>query len=233
MGIPFLATIDTELLHWFNGSSSLFLDSMSQILTSGFTWSALYVALAFIVIKNNDTMAQIWLAIGCVFLCVLLAGGVDDLIVKPLAARLRPTYDPMMKYTIHIVNGVHGGGRYSFFSAHAANTFAIALFMCYMVRSRLLSVSLILWSAINCWTRLYLGVHYPSDILVGLVYGAAVATLVFFLYRHLYRKISSNQTYISTQYTRTGYSRNDIHMVVTVLMLIYIYVLCRTVATVY
>lgn len=233
MGISFLAAVDTELLHMFNNSNSLFLDSMAQILTSGFTWAALYIALIFLIIKNNETMVQIWLAIGCAVLCVMLAGGVDDLIVKPLAGRLRPTYDPAVKYTLHIVDGIYGGGKYSFFSAHAANTFSLALFLCYMVRSKALGVALVTWSAVNCWTRLYLGVHYPSDILVGLAWGAVVATLVYLLYRHLYRKLSPNQNYISTQFTSTGYSRSDINWVLSVLMLIYIYILCRSVAAIY
>lgn len=220
---------DLGVLQFFNSSSSLFYDNFAQVLTNGLTWIPLYLALIYLVIKNNETMTQISLAIGCVLLCVALSGGVDDLIVKPLVGRLRPTYDPMVKYSIDIVDGLHGGGQYSFFSAHAANTFTIAMFFALMVRSRLLSAGLFAWSLVNCWTRLYLGVHYPSDILVGLLWGGVVATLVYLVYYRTYRRISPALNYVSTQYTSTGYSRSDIDMVMTILMFTFLYTVLKTI----
>lgn len=220
---------DLGVLQFFNSSSSLFYDNFAQVLTNGLTWIPLYLALIYLVIKNNETMTQISLAIGCVLLCVALSGGVDDLIVKPLVGRLRPTYDPMVKYSIDIVDGLHGGGQYSFFSAHAANTFTIAMFFALMVRSRLLSGGLFAWSLVNCWTRLYLGVHYPSDILVGLLWGGVVATVVYLVYYRTYRRISPALNYVSTQYTSTGYSRSDIDMVMTILMFTFLYTVLKTI----
>ena len=220
---------DLGVLQFFNSSSSLFYDNFAQVLTNGLTWIPLYLALIYLVIKNNETMTQISLAIGCVLLCVALSGGVDDLIVKPLVGRLRPTYDPLVKYSIDIVDGLHGGGQYSFFSAHAANTFTIAMFFALMVRSRLLSAGLFAWSLVNCWTRLYLGVHYPSDILVGLLWGGVVATLVYLVYYRTYRRISPALHYVSTQYTSTGYSRSDIDMVMTILMFTFLYTVLKTI----
>lgn len=229
MNTLFLNSIDITLLHFFNDSNSLFLDNLVEILASGYTWIALYATLIYIVIKNNETMAQIWLVLGCSVLCLILTGGVDDLLVKPWVGRLRPTYDPAVKYTLHIVNGIHGGGQFGFFSAHATNTFSIALFMCYLVRSKLLNIALFTWCAINCWTRLYLGVHYPSDILVGVIYGFIVTTLVYILYVRVYNKITPKLNYISSQYTSTGYSKQNIDVVLTVLMLTYVYAICRAV----
>jgi undecaprenyl-diphosphatase len=116
-------------------------------------------------------------------LCVFFAGSLDDLIVKPTVARWRPTHDPEIGLLVDIVDG-YRGGKDGFFSAHAANTFSIAVFFCWLVRSKLLSVALVLWSFTNCYTRLYLGVHYPGDILVGLTWGFIVGTAVYFLIRH-------------------------------------------------
>ena len=220
---------DLGILQFFNNSSSLFYDTFAQVLTNGLTWIPLYLALIYLVIKNNETMVQISLAIGCVLLCVALSGGVDDLIVKPLVGRLRPTFDPQVKYSIDIVDGLRGGGQFSFFSAHAANTFTIAAFFSLMVRSRLLSMGLFVWSLVNCWTRLYLGVHYPSDILVGLLWGSVVATLVYLIYYRTYKRISPALNYVSTQYTSTGYSRSDIDMVMTILMFTYLYTILKTI----
>ncbi len=220
---------DLGVLHLFNGSSSLFYDNLVQVLTSGYTWIPLYLALIYLVIKNNETMTQIGLAVGCVLLCVVLSGGVDDLIVKPMFGRLRPTVDPQVKYTLDTVSGVQGGGQFSFFSAHAANTFTIAVFFALMVRSWLLNAALFVWSFVNCWTRLYLGVHYPSDILVGLLWGGIVAACVYFLYFRTYRRISPALNYVSTQYTSTGYSRSDIDKVMSILMFTYIYAMVKAI----
>ena len=114
-------------------------------------------------------------------LCVLLAGAVDDSIVKPLVARWRPTHDPEIGVLVDVVNG-YRGGNYGFFSAHAANTFSIAMFFSLLMRHRLFVCFMVAWSLINCWTRLYLGVHYPGDITVGLCWGALVGYTVYRLY---------------------------------------------------
>ena len=220
---------DLGILQFFNGSNSLFYDTLVQVLTSGFTWIPLYLALFYLVIKNNETMVQIGLAIGCAVLCVVLSGGIDDMIVKPLVARLRPTVDPHVKFTIDIVNGITEAKQFSFFSAHAANTFTIAAFFALLVRSRLLNAALFTWALLNGWTRLYLGVHYPSDVLIGILWGCVVAVLVYWFYFRTYRRISPALNYVSSQYTVTGYNRGDIDMVLTVLMFTYLYAVVRTV----
>lgn len=220
---------DLGILHFFNGSNSLFYDTLVQVLTSGFTWIPLFLALFYLVIKNNETMVQIGLAIGCAVLCVVLSGGIDDMIVKPLVARLRPTVDPHVKFTIDIVNGITEAKQFSFFSAHAANTFTIAAFFALLVRSRLLNAALFTWALLNGWTRLYLGVHYPSDVLIGILWGCVVAVLVYWFYFRTYRRISPALNYVSSQYTVTGYNRGDIDMVLTVLMFTYLYAVVRTV----
>jgi len=122
-------------------------------------------------------------------LCVLLAGTVDDSIVKPLVARWRPTHDPQIGHLVDVVNN-YRGGNYGFFSAHASNTFSIALYFCLLVRHRWLQVGLVTYSLVNCWTRLYLGVHYPGDIFVGLLWGTIVAVSVYSLVRYLNKRFT-------------------------------------------
>ena len=178
-----LIAFDKQLLLQVNGSESLYLDRLIRILTNAVTWIPLYLSLFYIVIRNNETAAKILLVLAGAGLCVFFAGSLDDLIVKPTVARWRPTHDPEIGLLVDIVDG-YRGGKYGFFSAHAANTFSIAVFFCWLVRSKLLSVALVLWSFTNCYTRLYLGVHYPGDILVGLTWGFIVGTSVYFLIRH-------------------------------------------------
>ena len=217
--------LDKALLLSLNGSNSLFADGLIATLTNAQTWIPLYVALLYLVIKNNDSIKKIATIVACVVLCVLLAGTIDDLVVKPTVGRWRPTHDPVNATMIDAVNG-YRGGYYGFFSAHAANTFSIALFFTLLVRNAYLSISLVTWSLANCWTRIYLGVHYPGDILVGLIWGATVATVVYFLYRYII-PTNNDATYITSQYSKTGYSATDSDVVISVLAYIFIYSLVK------
>lgn len=212
----FLAN-DRLVLSWFNGSNSVFLDGWMSALTSGFTWLALYASLLYLVVKNNETMGQIMLVVGCALACVGLADIMADVIVKPLVERWRPSNDPIFKYDVSVVDG-YRGTSYGFFSAHAANTFSLALFFCMLVRSRVLSVALVLWSFVNCYTRMYLGLHYPSDIVCGLLWGSVCAIGVYYFYLRVSRRMFGEDNYVSTQYTSTGYRLCDVDIVVFVLV---------------
>lgn len=172
---------DKHLLLMVNGSDSLFLDSLILTLTNALTWIPLYVGLLYMVIRSNPTVRDVVLILAAAGCCVLLAGAVDDGLVKPTVARWRPTHDSEIGSLVDVVNN-YRGGNYGFFSAHAANTFSIAVFFSLLVRQRLLTIFLVCWSLINCYTRLYLGVHYPGDILVGLCWGGFVGWLVYQVY---------------------------------------------------
>lgn len=212
-----LLNIDTNVLAFFNDSHSLFLDNLAVSLTSGYTWIPLYLSLFYLVVKNNETMGQIALAIGTVCVCIVLSDGVADFLVKPMVARWRPSNDPILKYSIDVVDGLRAD-KYGFFSAHAANTMALATYFCLLVRGRLFGLFMLLWSLVNCWTRLYLGLHYPSDIVVGLLWGVVSGVVAYLIYIRLYFKISPKLNYISSQYTSTGYSLPDIDVAIGVLM---------------
>ncbi len=222
-----LESIDKQWLLAVNGSESLYLDRLARGFTNGWTWLPLYLSLFYLVIKNNERAVKVVFILCSAGLCVLLAGTVDDLIVKPMVARWRPTHDPEIGMLVDIVDG-YRGGRYGFFSAHASNTFSIAVFFCWLIRHRVLSVALVLWSFTNCWTRLYLGVHYPGDILVGLVWGATVGTLVFFLYYRFTRMMVTKLNFVSNRYTKTGYDLDDINVVMVVLLLTVVFILIKS-----
>ena len=81
----------------------MFLDGVAFVFTSGLTWIPLYLALFYLVVKNNETMAQIGLVVVCAFLCIFFADGISEYIVKPWIERPRPSNDPVFKYTVNIV----------------------------------------------------------------------------------------------------------------------------------
>lgn len=220
--------MDMQVLSLFNGSDNIMLDQMVQILTSGLTWIPLYVMLFFVVMRNNETMGQIALVVGSAIFCVLFADGLVDGIIKQLAERWRPSNDPTFKYMVQVVDDIRPKG-YSFCSAHAANTMSLAVFFSLLIRSKMLTITLVIWSLINCWTRLYLGVHYPSDILCGMIIGIIVGILVYLLYYKIYLRITPKINYISNQYTSTGYDHDDIDKAMVILMLTLVYVVTRSV----
>jgi undecaprenyl-diphosphatase len=172
---------DKHLLLMLNGSDSVFLDWVIMTLTNAKTWIPLYLSLLYVVVKTNRNLRDVLMVLLAAGLCVLLAGTIDDEIVKPLVARWRPTHDPEIGSMIDTVNG-YRGGNFGFFSAHAANTFSLAVFFSLLMRHRLFVCFMVGWSLTNCYTRLYLGVHYPGDITVGLLWGGFVGWLVYRLY---------------------------------------------------
>ena len=192
---------DKQLLLMVNGSDSVFLDYVMMTLTNARTWIPLYLSLLYVVIMTHKpNWREVFFVLAGAGLCVLLAGTVDDEIVKPLVARWRPTHDPEIGSLVDVVDG-YCGGNYGFFSAHASNTFSIALFFSLLMRHKLFVAFMVSWSLVNCWTRMYLGVHYPGDITVGLLWGALVGYSVYRLYcrvtipvrydmRHLYVPIA-------------------------------------------
>ena len=232
MDFTHIIELDRQLLLALNGSGSLFLDGLVMTLTTAYTWVPLYCALFYLVLKNNDSAQKIILIVVCAALCAFVAGSLDDMVVKPLVARWRPTHDEVIGRAVDVVNG-YRGGRFGFFSAHASNTFSIAIFFTLLVRSRALSIALILWSLTNCWTRLYLGVHFPGDIICGLLWGGTVGAAVWFLHRKISKRFSTGRSFISTQYTQTGYALNDVDVVITVLVLTLIYAIFRACLYIY
>ncbi|MGN1239605.1 MAG: phosphatase PAP2 family protein, partial [Paludibacteraceae bacterium] len=127
-----------------------------------------------------------------IFAGFAVAVGLSDFVssglIKPWVCRLRPTHEPALAGMVHLVNG-YTGGLYGFVSSHAANTMACALLFSLLYRNRYATVGLMLWVALNCYSRMYLGVHYPGDIIGGLLVGAVLATLTYAALRRLLARV--------------------------------------------
>jgi len=207
---------DRMLLALINGHHNMFFDTLMVVLTSGPTWIPLYVALLYLVVKNNENVAQIILVITCVIFCILTTEVVTEGVVKPMVARYRPGSDPQWMNMVHVVFD-RRSSDYSFFSAHASNTFGIAVFFALLVRNKCFSWMMMAWTGINCYTRLYLAMHYPTDILVGILYGALVGAVAYLLFWGANRIFMPKQEYVSSHYSTTGYDVADIDAVACVL----------------
>lgn len=209
---------DTEVLLFFNSASSPVLDTIATTLTAGIAWIPLYLALLYIIIKNSDTMTQIALVLLAVGLCLLLTAGVNNLVLKPYFARLRPINDPDVRPLLFIAKGM-ATNTYSFFSSHASNTMGVAVFFSLLIRNWRMAVVMITYSLINCWTRLYLGMHYPSDIIAGMLWGFLAAEVSYCLYRIAYKHTTSKLRFISGHYSSTGFLLTDVNIIINVVLL--------------
>ena len=201
-----LNQIDQTLTLSLNGSHSLFLDGVAATATQTITWMPVAVVLIYVVIRNNDLRAvgTIVLAIA---LSILIADQGASSICKPLFGRLRPTHEPSIMYAVDVVNG-YRGGKFGFISSHAANTFAVATLLTLLVRGRRLAIVLFGWALLNCWTRVYLGVHYVGDLACGAMWGTLVATGIYFAAKRLCPTLAADSRLRGCHagFTKGGYS---------------------------
>lgn len=176
--IEFLNNLDTSVFLFFNGLHNDFFDRFMSALTGRFIWIPLYAALLFTIIRaHRPKMAMVYF-LGAI-LAVAIADQTCSTVIRPLVCRLRPSnIDNPLSQFVHIVNG-YRGGSYGFPSCHAANSFALAMFMSMFIRRRLFITLIMGWAILNSYTRLYLGVHYPGDLLVGAIIGCGAGAISF------------------------------------------------------
>ena len=186
-----LLHIDTEILLAINGWHAPWADQLMWIISAKTTWIPLYLLLIGLLVWRYRQPAPTpikWLqkVPACVVMIVVIgvAVGAADFIasgiLKDWVARPRPTRVPELEGVLHLVNG-YKSGRYGFVSSHAANTMAVALLFSLIWRNKIATCGLMLWVAANCYSRMYLGVHYPTDILGGLIVGSLVAVAGYWL----------------------------------------------------
>jgi undecaprenyl-diphosphatase len=172
-----LIQYDKELLQFLNGYHAPWLDPVMLILTETVTWLPLYLFLLYLVIKEYKK--ESWMILLGVALTILLADQVTASIMKPYFARLRPSREPTLEGLVHLVQG-YKGGQFGFASSHAANSFGTATFFFLVFGSSKRWIGwLFFWAAFITYTRIYLGVHYPGDILVGALVGTICGWLGF------------------------------------------------------
>ena len=183
--LDYLNDIDTDALLAVNGLHDAFQDAMWWMVSA--KWSSLLLVLALVWILLHQNRRHALLVLAMLALAFLLADQVSSGLIKHMVERLRPTHDPSLGDAVHVVNG-YRGGMYGFVSSHAANAFAAATFLSLVIRHRIVMISLFTWGLLQCYSRVYLGVHYPGDILGGLIVGILVGWLVWCLMRWIQRR---------------------------------------------
>ena len=186
-----LLDLDKRLFLFLNGLHHPFLDPIMFYTTETFFWLPLYLFLIFLIFKNYRKDA--WFILIGAAITILLADQITSSFMKPFFARLRPSQDPSLQGLVHIVNN-YRGGQHGFASSHAANTFGTAIFVWLVLRSFYPQVGWIfIWATFMTYTRIYLGVHYPGDIIVGAIIGLACGWIGFQLSKWLINRFDKDK----------------------------------------
>lgn len=176
--IEYLNQLDTSVFLFFNGIHNSFFDRLMMLYTGRFIWIPMYATILFILIKSfKPKMVVVYLA--AIGIAIALTDQTCSSLIRPLVERMRPSNldNPLSEFT-YIVDG-YRGGRYGFPSCHAANSFALSVFMSCLIARRRFTMFIIGWAVLNSYSRLYLGVHYPGDLLVGSVIGSLYGFLCY------------------------------------------------------
>lgn len=171
-----LDAADAQLLLWLNGLHTPMLDQLMWIVSDKWVWIPFYLLLAGLIVRHagwrRGTLCLVFIG-----LAVAATDQTCAAILRPMVHRLRPsTPDNPLSSMIHIVNG-YRGGQYGFPSCHAANSFLLAISVSLYLRRRLVWIFMLAWAALVSYSRIYLGVHYPGDILCGMAVGMTYGVL--------------------------------------------------------
>ena len=175
-----LIHLDQQLLLFLNSFHSPLWDNFFWIFTSVAIWIPFYLTLLYVIFKGQGWAGVITLL--AIALLITLCDQISTNIFKDGFERLRPSREPDLEGLVHLVNQKRGG-MFGFVSSHATNSFGIALFTSLLFRYRWYTVFLMLWAMVNSYSRIYLGLHYPGDILGGALLGLFLGWLVFWIYK--------------------------------------------------
>lgn len=187
--ILWLSDIDARLLLIVNGAHGPFFDSVMWCISGRWIWVPFYAVLAYLLFRRMS-WKRASLCLVTIGLIILAADQTCATLIRPEIGRLRPANlnNPLSSF-VHVVNGCRGG-RYGFPSCHAANTFALAVFMSLVIRHKWFTVMMFSWAFVVSYSRMYLGVHYFGDLFCGATIGSLFAVLFYYLQNYLFKRLN-------------------------------------------
>lgn len=172
--IESIKQLDQSIFLFFNGMHNSFWDAVMTLFTQTGTWAVFYLTIVFFIIRKYRMKAIVILLL---LAMIVLISDQFSVLIKETVKRFRPSHEPAIQDLVHFVN--RRGGLYGFFSSHATNTFAVAMFTARLFKNIRYQVLIFFWAVLVCYTRIYLGVHYPLDLLTGAVVGILIGHFIY------------------------------------------------------
>lgn len=178
--------LERNLFYALNGSEHQIIDNIMWTISGRFVWIPLFLFIVFVFFYKAPLKQAITVTI--FFILVFVAADqVSSSLFKPMFERFRPTHHPDFMDTVDILNG-YRGGRFGFISGHATNSFGLATFLSLSFLYRRVTFVVLFWAALNSYTRIYLGVHFISDIIAGMLVGIIIGLVLFLIYNGVRKK---------------------------------------------
>ncbi len=183
--IETLNGLDQELMLWMNYDGGSFQDVFWYTLSQKFSWVPFYISIITVMVLNAKNERNPKRLVAFILFTALIIAAADQLasgIIKPLVQRPRPSHAEAIMNELHYVNEYYGGA-YGFVSSHAANAFALAVWIACLFRRSSIWIAMCAFALLNSYSRIYLGVHYPGDILCGALIGILFGWLGYIGYK--------------------------------------------------
>lgn len=216
-----LVAWDKDLFLTLNGLHSNWMDHFMWLMSETVVWLPFFLFFLYLIIREKRSQS-LWLILTFALL-ITFADQIASGVFKPMVERLRPTHDPSISNLVHIVNN-YRGGHYGFFSSHSANVFAFAGLSLLLIRNWLYTVLILIWASLIAYSRIYLGVHFPLDILTGAVFGMLSSWGFYYLYNLLTKGNSNKRSGKAGRRRKTtaGFPQNEVNQLNSILAIVLI-----------
>ena len=182
---------EREAFFWLNGSDYPFLDHFMWLYSGKVVWLPLALFILYVLCYKRDWRQSLLLLL-MIALTITLCDQFASHVCKPLCMRYRPTHHPDFMAQVKVVFG-YRGGLYGFISSHAANAFGFAMLLTLILKNKALGFSLFFWATLTAYSRIYLGVHFITDIIPGVLSGLCFGALVYVLYGWLRKRFQMEE----------------------------------------